>query len=189
MDADRNRIRPPCGDRLMLWTIANRAHHEAQLLADRHYNRQKPGSPQFVPPGRCLVLYTKTITGQAFWVTSWPFSQYVKHRWPGAWVCSAFRNENAGKASDLISDAVAATLAYYGDPPPLGMLTFVDESKVKPTLVRGAPVWGWTYRRAGFEEDGYSKGGLLALRLSPERMPAPTPAIGAAPYKHKRTNT
>ena len=35
---------------------SHRADPEVVPLADRHYNRQKIGSPQFAPPGRCLVL-------------------------------------------------------------------------------------------------------------------------------------
>lgn len=43
----------------MRWTDASRFDSEARLIADRHYNRRHVGSPQFVPPGRCLVLKTK----------------------------------------------------------------------------------------------------------------------------------
>jgi len=162
----------------MIWQLSDRFDPKARVLADRHYNRQKIGSPQFVPPGRCMVLYAETETGRAFWVTSWPFAKYVKHAWAGAWVCSAFRNEGAGVASDLIRDAVAATIEFFGPPPPLGLITFVDRSKVKPTRVRGAEVWGWTYRRAGFAEVGETKGGLLALQLLPAAMPPARAALG-----------
>lgn len=157
----------------IIWRYSHRADERSRLLTDRHYNRQKVGAPQFVPPGRCCVLFAETATGRAFWVTSWPFAEWVKHAWAGAWVCSAFRNEGAGRASDLIRQAVAATRATLGEPPALGMVTFVDRSQVRPTRVRGQDVWGWTYRRAGFEEVGETQGGLLALRLRPEAMPAP----------------
>lgn len=156
------------------WYMSNRFDPPARALADRHYNRQKVGSDQFVPPGRCLVLLTEC--SRAFWVTSWPFAEYVKHAWAGAWVCSAFRNEGAGIASYLIRAAVAATRAFFGEPPALGMVTFIDREKVKPTPVRGQLVWGWTYRKAGFVEEGETKGGLLALRLRPADMPAPCAA-------------
>ena len=134
----------------MLWKKSNRADPKARAVADRHYNRQKPGSPQFVPPGRCLVLYAENATGKALWVTSWPYAQYVKHQWAGAWMCSAFRNEGAGIASELILEAVAATRAYFGEPPEQGMVTFIDRKKVKPTMVHGVPTWGRTYALAGF---------------------------------------
>jgi hypothetical protein len=155
----------------MLWRLSHRADTKSRLLADRHYNRQKPGASQFVPPGRCLVLYAGTETGEAFWVTSWPFAEYVKHAWAGAWICSAFRNEQAGRASDLIRQAVAATISTFGEPPLLGMVTFVDEAVVRPTRVRGRDVWGWTYRQVGFTECGRTKAGLLALQLLPANMP------------------
>ena len=156
----------------MIWQWSHRADKKSRLIADRHYNRQKIGSPQFVPPGRCCVLYARSATGEAVWVTSWPFAEYVKHAWPGAWVCSAFRNEGAGQASDLITQALACTRDAYGDVAP-GMVTFVDRRKVRPTIVRGAKVWGWTYRKAGFHEVGETKGGLLALYKPMAEMPPP----------------
>lgn len=161
----------------MIWQASHRAELRSRLIADRHYNRQKVGSPQFVPPGRCLVLYAKTETGQAFWVTSFPFVRYVKHAWAGAWVCSAFRNEGAGVASEMIVDALRATRYHFGRPPAgLGMITFVDEKKVRPTQVRGKDVWGWTFLKAGFRAVGKTKGGLLAFQILD--IPNAEPAIG-----------
>lgn len=157
----------------MIWRYSHRADQRSRIIADRHYNRQKIGTPQFVPPGRCAVFYAQTRTGEAFWVTSWPFAEFVKHAWPGAWICSAFRNEAAGTASEMILDALSATRSLLGEPPPLGLVTFIDRSKVKPTMVRGIPVWGWTYRKAGFREVGETKGGLLALQILPTEIPAP----------------
>lgn len=153
----------------MEWLLSHRADPEARVLADRHYNRQKVGSPQFVPPGRCVVLLHQSK--KAFWVTSWPFAEYVKHQWAGAWVCSAFRSEGAGTASELIRHAVSATRYRFGDPPDLGMITFVDRKKVRPTLVRGKEVWGWTWEKAGFQHVGFTKGGLMAFQLLPADMP------------------
>ncbi len=67
---------------VMLWHLSHRADQWAVAIADRHYNRQKPGTPQFVPPGRCVVLLTPDA--DAFWVSSWPFAEYVRHEWAGA---------------------------------------------------------------------------------------------------------
>jgi len=156
------------------WCLSNRADAAARELADRHYNRQKIGTPQFAPTGSCIVFLTDDA--KAFWVTSFPQAQWVKHAWAGAWVCSAFRSEGAGRASDLIRQAVAATRSHYGDPPHLGMVTFINENKVQPTMVHGRPVWGWTFRKAGFIEVGRTKGGLLALQLLPADMPEPLQA-------------
>lgn len=158
----------------MQWRRSHRACPAAKKLADRHYNRQKPNAPQFVPPGRCLVLLTECE--RAFWVTSWPFAEFVRHAWAGAWVCSAFRNEGAGLASELIGQAVAATRAEFGDPPPLGMVSFVDRRKAQPTMVRGVATWGYSWKRAGWREIGETAGGLLAMGLAPDDMPPAQPA-------------
>ena len=157
----------------MIWRLSNRFEPFARHIADRHYNRQKIGSPQFVPPGRCMVLVAETDTGRALWVTSWPFAEYVKHAWAGAWVCSAFRNEGAGLSSTLIRQAVAATRFFFGEPPELGMITFVDRSKTRP---KRDP--GHCYIIAGFRPCGETKGGLAALQILPEKMPPPEPAHG-----------
>ena len=162
----------------MIWRLSHRADPAAVAIADRHYNRQKPGTPQFVPPGRCLVL----LAPAALWVTSWPLGEYVKHRWPGAWICSCFRREAdaQGFASDTIREAVAATRWRWPNTPPLGMVTFIDQSRVSPIMVRGRPTWGRTWLLAGFERDGETAGGLLAVRLPPEAMPEPAAPLGAS---------
>lgn len=157
----------------MNWELSHRADARALPIADRHYNRQKPGTPQFVPPGRCIVLLNRSAN--AVWVTSWPFAEYVKHEWAGAWMCTSFRNEGADLSSDLITEAVAITRSQYGEPPELGMVTFVDPRIVPGFIVRtkdGPEMrWGYSYWKAGFEYCGWTKGLLYALRLKPEKMP------------------
>jgi hypothetical protein len=164
----------------MMWQRVHRAEEHTRDIADRHYNRQSVGAANFMPPGRALVLLAKSKTGRATWGTSWPFPEYVKHQWAGAWVCSIFRHEGAGVASELVRDAVAVTRYVYGEPPGLGMVTFVNRAEVLPTMVRSHPVYGWCFRKAGFEEVGETKGGLLALMLRPENMPPPAPPLGHA---------
>ncbi len=150
----------------MRWERSHRFDATVVPLADRHYNRRKHGSPQFVPPGRCVVL--ATIERDAFWITSWPFAEYVRHAWPGAWVCSAFRNENrANLSSELIREAIAATLSIWPEPPALGIVTFVNAKKV--THKRDP---GRCFLRAGFVPCGETKGGLLAFQMLPAAFPA-----------------
>jgi hypothetical protein len=139
-------------------------------LADRHYNRRKVGSPQFVPPGRCLVFLS--ACERAVWITSWPFPEYVRHAWPGAWVNSLFRREGGIKASEMIRQAVAATRSIW-TPPELGIVSFVNPKKVKPIMRRGQPVYGYCYLKAGFRHVGYTKGGLWAWQMLPHEMPEP----------------
>jgi hypothetical protein len=153
------------------WYQSHRADPTVVGIADRHYNRQKIGSPQFAPPGRCLVFKTKPV--DAFWITSWPFAEYVKHEWAGAWVCSAFRNEGTTLSSDLIRQAIAATKWVFRPPPDLGMITFVD-----PTKVRRKRDFGRCYLRAGFTNVGHTQGGLVALQLLPIDMPEAVAPMG-----------
>jgi len=175
------------------WRLSWRADPQGRVIADRHYNRQKIGADQFVPPGRCLVL---TIPGEALWVTSWPFPEYVKHAWGGAWVNSLFRNERRDLhlSSDLIREAVAATRWSLVDgdwrfqkEPEAGMVTFIDESKTKRKRDPGR-----CYARAGFDqlhEYDVDSGrfvpirtksdDLLVFAMSTGDMPDPEPPLGA----------
>src|SRR5258708_1149816 len=164
------------------WRLSWRADPAARAIADRHYNRQKPGAEQFVPPGRCLVL--KTADSSAAWITSWPFAEFVQHAWPGAWVNSLFRNEGGRRSSDLIRWAVAHTRAAWPAVPDLGVISFVDAAKTAPKEVPG-----WCSRRAGWSPVGFTKAGLYAFQQLPGRkiarrsepMPEPVPVPGWQP--------
>lgn len=154
----------------MTWCESFRADPRGARVADGHYNRQKVGAKQFVPPGSCVVLLTPAA--DALWVTSWPRAEYVKHRWAGAWVNSTFRRVGssrqrhaAGRASEMIRAAIAATRWYWPTPPALGIITFVDPPK------RGLC--------DGSKCDGMTLAGLLAFRMRPEDMPDPAAPIGA----------
>lgn len=156
----------------MRWALSDRADPPAVALADRHYSRQKVGRRQFVPPGACVVLLE--TSGRAVWVTAWPQAEYVLHDWAGAWVCSIFRNESEHRSSDLIREAVAATRSRWPEPPALGLVTFID-----PTKVRRKRDPGRCFRRAGFVDAGYTRGGLIVLQLLPAAMPEPEPPLHA----------
>lgn len=151
------------------WYRSHRADDLARPLADRHYNRQKIGAKQFVPPGRCLVLLARDF--DALWITSWPFAEYVKHAWAGAWVNSLFRNESPILSSDLIREAVMATAAYWGEVPPLGMVSFIDAKHV-----RRKRDYGRCYVKAGWQrpmvdgEPARTKGGLYVVQAAADRI-------------------
>jgi hypothetical protein len=161
----------------MHWRLSHRADVRALPIADRHYNRQKVGSPQFVPPGRCIVLLSKDA--DALWTSSWPFAEFVKHAWAGAWINTMFRNEGSTLSSDLILEAIAITRSVWSDTPALGMVTFIDPKKVKPTIRRGQAIYGYCYMKAGFKHVGFTKGGLWVWQLLPDEMPEPQMAIGS----------
>lgn len=146
------------------WRHSHRFDGRALPLANRHYNRQTPESPQFAPPGRTLVLLTDDES--ALWVSSWPY--FAQHAWQGAWVNTLFRNEGDYLSSSLICEAVAITRWKWPEVPALGMVTFIDSTKVRRKRDPGR-----CYLRAGFEHEGYTKGGLRVLRMRPEVMPRP----------------
>ena len=158
------------------WRRSWRADPAAAALADRHYNRQAHGTAQFVPPGRCLVLLTADRS--AVWVTSWPLAQYVRHGWPGAWVCSLFRNERRDLhlSSDLICWAVAHTCAHWPAVPARGIVTFVDPAKTRRKRDPGR-----CFRRAGWQHIGFTAGGLYVLQQLPAAMPTPALVPGTPP--------
>ena len=89
-------------------------------------------------------------------------------------MCSCFRNEGPVLSSDLITEAVAATKAFWGDPPSLGMVSFVDRDKTRRKRDPGR-----CYRRAGWRVCGETKGGLVALQIQPEDMPRAELALGS----------
>jgi hypothetical protein len=156
---------------MSIWRRAHRFDPVGRSLADRHYSRQKPGSPQFMPAGSCRVLVANN--GKAVFGLSYPKAEYVKHAWAGAWIVSIFRNEGAGPfASDMIRDALAHMQTEY-DLPELGCVTFVDPKQVPGILCRGERVKGFCFMKAGFEAVGETKSGKLAWQLRPDQMPAP----------------
>jgi hypothetical protein len=165
------------------WRLSHRADPRALPIADRHYNRQKIGSPQFVPPGRCIVLLTKDA--DALWVSSWPFAEYVRHDWAGAWVNSCFRREGSGtRASDLIWDAVSAT-QYFWEPPSfpcrhcgheVSIVSFID-----PAHVRRKRDYGRCYIKAEWRRcTAKTRGGLIVMHQGASEMPAPCRPFGYA---------
>lgn len=149
-----------------MWTVSHKADTVALPYANAHYNRQTPDSPQFVPPGRSVVL----LRPGALWVTSWPM--YAQHAWVGAWVNTLFRRESGPLASDLIRDAVAATRSFW-PPPPEGIVTFVDASRVQHKRQPGR-----CYLKAGWRQVGETKGGLLVFQQLPDAMPDPVEPAG-----------
>lgn len=68
----------------------------------------------------------------------------------------------------MIREAVSVTRYFWGDPPEIGMVTFVDTEKV-----RKKRDWGRCYLKAGFRNAGHTKGGLVALLLEPKDFPTP----------------
>lgn len=154
------------------WRLGHRFSPEAAQLADRHYNRQTIGSPQFCPPGSPLVLLTEPA--DAVWVSL--VQKHSDHLWPGAVTNTLFRREPTSPylASDLIRAAVAATRSWLGEVPEAGLITFVDA-----TAVRHKRDPGRCYLKAGFVKVGVSRArGRLVFKLHPPDWPEAEAAVG-----------
>lgn len=146
----------------MAWIVTNKGDQECRRLADRHYSRQKIGSRQFCRPGRNLVL--KTEGADAVWVT-W---SGIRDDGIDAWECTIFRNESTHLSSALIREAIELTLREWGQPPPDGIITYVDQTKVRSVNP------GFCFLKAGWRKSGRSK------RRNLLRLVAPLPEEVAA---------
>lgn len=158
----------------MNWVVSNRFDRRALPLADRHYNRRRPGTPQFCAPARTFVLLT--AAADAVWVSTWPRTEFAWHEWAGAWVNTLFRNEGRILSSRLIDEAVRATRWKWGAPPELDhpIVTFINAKRVRP---KRDP--GYCYLMAGWERIGTTKHGLIVLGLARAKFP-PAEAPDAA---------
>lgn len=155
----------------MLWAISHRFDRRALPLADRHYSRQKIGTPQFVPPAPHVVLLT--ADEKALWVVTAPL--YAQHAWHPSWICTLFRNEGAGLSSALIIEAMSATRYVLGEPPANGIVTFVKDSAVRHKRDPGR-----CFIKAGFVRlaERTKVHGHTVLQMLPDAMPEPLQPLG-----------
>lgn len=105
--------------------VSHRYDPELRLLADRHYSRQKIGSPQFVAPGRNLVL--RDTAGLVVFVWLWQLPEYRDDQEVG-FCCSMFRNESPRLSSEVILEAEALAVQKWGEN---RAFTYIDPSKIR----------------------------------------------------------
>jgi hypothetical protein len=147
------------------WTITDKGDQDVRALADGHYSRQTPGSRQFCRNGQNLVFVTADNT--AAWVTFRPTPGKAKRQDNlDAWECSLFRNTGPILSSDLVAEAVALSIALWGDPPRDGVITYV-----KPEAIRSVNP-GYCFKRAGWVTAGKARDGKPMLRAPiPDLVP------------------
>lgn len=139
------------------WFPVRTSDYRLRALRDRHYSGGVGGAT-VGPPGRRLAYVT--FEGTAGWISSWPEARYADHGLGDAYICSLFRNEGAGRSSDLILAALEATEARWGPAPAGGWITFIDTRAIRP---KRDP--GYCFICAGFRPAGRTKDrGLLVLR-------------------------
>ena len=151
------------------WQRIHHRDYRALMMADRHYSRQHPGSPEFTRPGNKIILMHFTPEGDpsALWASQRPDPSSGIKRADNrhAWDCSLFRIEiPTVYASELIQEAVAITKDIWDDELPSdGFVTTIDRRKVAPMKRRGQDVWGYCYEKAGWVNIGLTKTRKLVL--------------------------
>ncbi len=142
------------------WIALKDGDESCRTIFDRHYSRRvyrdgrKP--KLFVGPGEKSVLMRADGSGLFVW------RKFISDDGQEGVNCAVFRNEGDEVASDLIREAVVVARDRW---PNERFYTYVDPRKVKPTMFRGYPVWGWCFYRAGWSFVSVGKGGKHVLGL------------------------
>jgi hypothetical protein len=151
-----------------VWTRRGRFDAAAVALADRHYSREKVGTPQVGGPGHLLVFVTPCE--RAAWISKRhdekAFDRRSRSTADGfrGYRCALFRNESEYVASDLILAAVELTERTWGASP-YGWSTYVDKSKVASANP------GYCFKRAGWVLDREFDHPRLVRLLLPRTVP------------------
>lgn len=141
------------------WERVTKFDKRAAALADRHYNRRKVGSPQFMPPGETVILLLPEGDGLFGWWRPHPSSGLRQMNGLDGWTCTIFRNESGRRSSDLILEAEAALDGKTCGPD--GLLTYVWDKKVR------SPNPGYCFKQAGYRVRGRSADGRKTLLWKP----------------------
>lgn len=134
------------------WQRIDHADPRALDMADRHYSRQAPGTPEFVANGHKIVLmhFAPDGTPAALWASHRPApGKATRPDGRDVWACTLFRVEQRTVlASELIKEAVAITAGIWRPLPMDGFYTTINPKFVKSQgRKRG---WGWCYQCAGW---------------------------------------
>lgn len=136
------------------WQRIDHTDPRALVMADRHYSRQSPGTPEFMPSGHKIVLmhFAADGTPAALWGMHRPApGKAVRADGRDAWACTMFRVEQRTVlASELIKEAVAVACGLWAPRPEDGFYTTINPRKVAPIKRRGQDVWGYCYIKAGW---------------------------------------
>lgn len=142
------------------WMELKDGNDSARTIFDRHYSRRVYADGRkpklFVGPGVKKVLMLADGRGLFVW------RKFISDDGQDGVNCAVFRNESDEIASELIRQAVTIARETW---PSERFYTYIDPRKVKPTMVRGYPVWGWCFYKAGFHFVSVGKGGKHVLAL------------------------
>jgi len=140
------------------WLRVRDGNDSARSIFDNHYSRRRylDGRRRllFVGPGEKLVLITPDALGLFIWLKFYSMDHQEGVN------CAAFRNEGAGRSSDLIRAAVAIAWEKW---PGERLYTYVNPRKVRHKRDPGR-----CFLRAGWREYGWTKKKLRILEIRPQ---------------------
>lgn len=124
------------------WIEKRDGDESCRTIFERHYSRRvyKDGrakSKQFIGPGRKKPLL------MADGLSLFAFRQHISDDGQTGVNVAIFRREGGDLASVLIKQAIAHARERWW--PNERYYTYIDPKKVKPTMFRGYPVWGWCF--------------------------------------------
>lgn len=146
------------------WIEVKDGNDTARALFDEHYSRQPYADGRkpklFVGPGEKMVLLTRDADALFAW------RRFISDNDQTGVNCAIFRRKKVAEelATELIRAAEERARERWGDE---RLYTYVDPRKVNPTLVRGVPVWGWCFWKAGWSYAGMSKSGKIIWAKAP----------------------
>lgn len=141
------------------WIQVRDGNATARAIFERHYSRRVSNdSDLFVGPGGKMVLLTPCARAVFVWrlfINDDPMGRGVN--------CAVFRNEGAGRSSDLIRSAMVAAWSRW---PGQRLYTYVDPKKVSSRNP------GYCFQVAGWRRCGVTKTRrLLVLEAVPASVP------------------
>jgi hypothetical protein len=139
------------------WQQVGKFDPRTANLADRHYNRRKVGSPQFMPPGQTLILLSHDERAVFGWWRPHPDSGIPSINGLDGWTCTIFRNESPVLSSAMILDAEQALYQTAHEIGPDGLLTYVWDSRIRSVNP------GACFKHAGWQRIGRSADGRKTL--------------------------
>lgn len=138
------------------WLPVQDGDARAYALYRRHYSAKRRNDPlrRMRGPADYQLLLTPCLRA----VFLWKLEQFRRDEQTGV-NCAVFRNEGAGRSSDLIREACGIAWARW---PGQRLYTFVNAAK----LPHGKRP-GYCFESAGWARCGTSKGGLLIFEHYP----------------------
>lgn len=144
------------------WIEVKDGNDTARSLFDKHYSRyiyadgRKP--KLFLGPGEKLVLLTPSADALC------AFRKFRSIDHQVGVNCAIYRNESPELASDLLRRAMHRAWTKW---PGERLYTYVDPLHVKPTMVRGVPVFGFCFQKAGWHFAGVTSKRKLIWETRP----------------------